>query len=225
MPVNSIPKSAFTFIRKLAKNNNREWFNANKTKFKEEEQHVKDFFSSVLDGMDSFDSIEDMRVNRIYRDIRFSKDKTPYKNHFAGGFRRATKRRRGGYYLHLQPGNSLVAGGFWGPNKDDLLRIRRELEIDAAPLIKIMNHRRFKSHFGAIQGEGVKSAPRGFPKDHPHIDLIRKKQFYFVHHFTNEEVHGPEFRKKVLTSFKLLIPYFDYMSEVLTTDLNGESIL
>ncbi len=225
MSVQTIPKSTFTFLKKLNKNNNRQWFNAHKDGFKKEEQYVKDFYASIRDGMEKFDHIEHHRVHRIYRDIRFSKDKTPYKSHFSGGFKRATNFRRGGYYLHLEPGNSLVAGGFFGPNKDDLLRIRREIEIDAAPLITIMNKPSFKKHFGEIQGDGVKTAPKGFSRDHSHIELLRKKQFYFVHHFNDKEVFGQDFSKKVLVSFKLLIPYFDFMSETLTTDLNGQSII
>ena len=222
--MNNIPKQAFTFLNKLAKNNNREWFTDNKSTYQELHEQVKEFYRTVREEMEKYDVIEDMRVHRIYRDVRFSKDKTPYKSHFSGGFTRAGKFRRGGYYLHLQPGNSFVAGGFWAPHKDDLLRVRKEIELDAKPLIKIINKAAFKKHFGEIQGEGVKSAPRGFPKDHQHIELLRLKQYYFSHHFTNQEVYDPGFAKQVAKSFKLLIPYFDFMTEVLTTDLNGQVI-
>jgi uncharacterized protein (TIGR02453 family) len=222
--MNSIPKSTFTFLNKLENNNNREWFAANKETYQKEHDQIKEFYQSIYDGMQAFDVIEDMRVHRIYRDIRFSKDKTPYKTHFSGGFTRAGKFRRGGYYLHLQPGNSFLAGGFWGPNKEDLARIRQEIDIDVAPLLSIMKKPTFKKTFGSIQGEALKTAPRGYPKDHSHVDLLRMKQYYFMHNFTNEEVHGTEFKKKVLATFKLLIPYFDYMSEVLSTDMNGELI-
>ena len=222
--MNSIPKSSFTFLNKLAKNNNRDWFTENKPVYQAEHEQIKSFFQTVNEELEKFDVIEKMRVHRIYRDVRFSKDKTPYKIHFSGGFTRAGKFRRGGYYLHLQPGNSFLAGGFWSPNKDDLLRVRKEIELDAKPLIKIIKKSAFKKHFGEIQGEGVKSAPRGFPKDHPHIELLRMKQYYFSHQFSNKEVHDPKFATNVAKSFKLLIPYFNYMTEVLTTNLNGEVV-
>ncbi len=222
--MNSIPKSTYSFLRQLEKNNNREWFAENKPIYIKEYEHVKAFFESVRIGLEAFDEIEDVRIHRIYRDIRFSKDKTPYKNHFSGGFRRAGKFRRGGCYLHLEPGNSFVAGGFWSPNKEDLLRLRKELDLDAKPLMKILNKASFKNHFGTLRGEGVKSAPRGFSKDHPNIDLIRKKQFYVVHHFKNSEVHDARFKEAIIKSYKLMLPYFDYMTEVLTTNLDGEVI-
>lgn len=222
--MSNIPKSAFTFLNQLKKNNNREWFTEHKPAYQKAHSAIKDFFNSVRDGLDRFDEIEEVKVQRIYRDIRFSKDKTPYKTHFSGGFRRAGKYRRGGFYVHLEPGNSLVGGGFYAPNKEDLLRYRKEVEVDAEPLLKIINKTAFKKHFGELQGEELKSAPRGFAKDHPHIDLIRKKSFYFFHRFTNKEVHDITFEKEVLKTFKLIMPYFDYMSEVLTTDLNGERI-
>ena len=222
--MNSISKSTFTFLNKLAKNNNREWFADHKPTYQEEYESIKSFFESVRMEMEKFDVIEDMRVHRIYRDIRFSKDKTPYKSHFSGGFKRAGKFRRGGYYLHIEPKNTFVAGGFWAPKKEDLLRVRKEIELDAKPLINIINKAAFKKQFGEIQGEGLKTAPRGFAKDHPDVDLLRMKNYYFTHYFTNQEVHAPDFPKTVAKTFKALIPYFDYMTEVLTTDLNGEVI-
>jgi len=222
--VSGIQKSTFTFLNKLAKNNNREWFTEHKETYTKEYEHVKEFFQDVQTGMEKFDVLEDMRVHRIYRDIRFSKDKTPYKKHFSAGFKRAGKFRRGGYYLHLQPGNSFIAGGFWSPNKEDLLRVRKEIELDAKPLIKILNRATFKKHFGEIRGEGVKSAPRGFDKNHPHIELLRMKQYYFTHEFSNKEVHDKSFSKNVCDSYKKLLPYFDYMSEILTTNMDGEVI-
>ena len=222
--MNYVPKSAFSFLNKLNKNNNRTWFTENKSTYKEQHEIINAFYAQLQLEMEKYDVIEDMRVHRIYRDVRFSKDKTPYKTHFSGGFKRAGKFRRGGYYLHLQPKNSFVAGGFWAPNKEDLLRVRKEIELDAKPLIKILNKPPFKNHFGSIQGEGVKSAPRGFAKDHPHIELLRMKQYYFSHKFSNAEVHADDFAKQVAKSFKLLLPYFDFMTEVLTTDMNGEVI-
>jgi len=223
----TIPKSAFSFLTELGKNNNREWFNENKPKFKEQEAIVKSFFNHLMEEMNEHDDIETVKVFRIYRDIRFSKDKTPFKKSLSGSFKRATPSLRGGYYLHLEPGATMIGGGFWNPSKEDLYRIRKEFEMDDEPMRKIMKSNKFKEFFGqhGLHGEELKSAPRDFDKDHPAIDLIRKKSFIVRRDFTDKEVHAKDFLDQANQTFKAMRPYFDYMSEVLTTNLNGESLL
>ena len=163
---------------------------------------------------------------RIYRDVRFSKDKTPYKTHFGGSFHRTKPKLRGGYYLHIAPNNeSFIATGFWEPNKDDLLRIRKEFEMDDIEIRKIISNKAFKNVWGELIGDELKSAPRNFDKEHKAIDLIRKKQHIFTKKYTDKEVLEKDFLKDVTNSFKVIRPYFDYMSDVLTTNLNGESII
>lgn len=220
-----ITKELFTYLSKLEKNNNRDWFNKNKASYLQYHAEVKNLFQDVHDQLAKQDQIESHKLMRIYRDIRFSKDKTPFKPRFAGSFKRATPALRGGYFLNIQPGASIVGGGFYGPNPKDLKRIREELEMDATPLRQIINEPKFSHVFGSLLGEEVKTAPRGFSADHDAIDLIRKKQFYVMHQFTDEEVMSPDFSSKVVEVYKTILPFFDYMSEVLTTDLNGESIL
>ncbi|MBX2844571.1 MAG: DUF2461 domain-containing protein [Saprospiraceae bacterium] len=227
MPQTHIPSSTFTFLNQIKKNNNREWFNAHKAAFKKEADYVKDFFQCLLDEMNQHDQIEKLKVFRIYRDVRFSKDKSPYKTNFSGGFSRATAALRGGYYVHLEPGNSFVGGGFYGPEKHDLLRIRQEIAADDQPIRKLLKSKKVKAYFGGAfnAGDTLKTAPKGFDKDHPAIDLLRMKSFTFTRSFTNKEVHSKDFLVEVNTTLKALRPYFDYMSEVLTTDLNGRSLL
>jgi uncharacterized protein (TIGR02453 family) len=221
-----ISKSALTFLEDLSQNNNREWFNAHKTTYKTHEKEAKLFYESILGKLRETDEIDNYKLMRIYRDVRFSKDKTPYKARFAGSFKRSTEALRGGYFLNIEPGNCLVGGGFYGPSPQDLLRIRKELEIDASELKAIIESEKFKTVFpNGIEGEGVKTAPKGFDKNDEAIELIRKKQFYVMKSFTNEELLSPEFENKVVEVFVTLRPFFDYMSEVLTTNLNGESVL
>ncbi|MGW9686220.1 DUF2461 domain-containing protein [Flagellimonas sp. 2504JD1-5] len=220
-----ISKETFGILKELAQNNNKEWFEKNKPIFKQHEAHVKSFFASLQELMNLHDEIEKMKMFRIYRDVRFSKDKTPYKTHFAGSFSRMGSRLRGGYYLQLKPGGSFAATGFWGPEKKDLFRIRKELEMDATDFRKVINEKSFKQIWGDLIGEEVKSAPKGFDKEHPNIDLIKKKQFIFVRHFSDSEVHSKDFIGEVDKSFKAIRPYFDLMSDILTTNLNGESLL
>ena len=222
----SIPKETLAFLNKLSKNNNRDWFNDNKPEFKTIESKVKSAYNHLGELMNVHDQIEKTKIFRIYRDVRFSKNKLPYKTHFGGSFARKKPELRGGYYLHIQPNNeSFIATGFWEPNKEDLLRIRKEFEMDDSEMRAILNDKTFKSTWGDFVGEELKTAPKGFDKEHPAIDLIRKKQYIFVKKYTDKEVLADDFLDQVNTAFIQIRPYFDYMSDVLTTNLNGESLL
>lgn len=223
--MNHIKKETLQFLEKLKANNNRDWFTENKIVFTEHQDSVKSFFNEVAKNLNKTDNIEGHKVYRIYRDVRFSKDKTPYKGRFAGAFTRATSALRGGYYLNIEPGNSIAGGGFYSPNPEDLLRIRKEFELDDFEIREILNKKGFKKMFGSIIGHEVKTAPRGFAKDHKALDLIRKKQFILIREFTDEEVLQPNFIKEVEKTYKTIRPFFDFMSDVLTTNLNGESVL
>jgi uncharacterized protein (TIGR02453 family) len=221
-----LDKSVFTFLKAIEQNNNRDWFAEHKAEYVKAHEHFKAFAEAINAGMQKQDHIEKMKLFRIYRDVRFSKNKAPYKSSFSGGFSRAGKALRGGYYFHLQPGgNSMVGGGFWHPEAPDLKRIREEIAVDAAPLRKILNSANFKKHFGKLEGEQLKTAPKGYPKDHPDIDLLRYKSFIVTKHFTDKEVTSPGFAEEILKYFKATRPFFDYMSEVLTTDTNGVSLI
>lgn len=220
-----ISKEAFGFLKDLANNNTKDWFNANKSTFKKHEADVKSFYENLKERLNDHDEIEKMKMFRIYRDVRFSKDKTPYKAHFAGSFSRLGARLRGGYYLHLKPGGTFIATGFWDPNKEDLFRIRKEFEMDATDFRKIIEDKNFKAIWGELQGDGVKTAPKGFDKEHQNIDLIKRKQFIFVRNFSDKEALSKDFIDDVDKSFQAIRPYFDLMSDILTTNLNGESLL
>ena len=219
-----LTKSTFEFLDLLTKNNNRDWFTENKKRFETENNLAKAFFTEVYTDLEKIDSLEKMQVFRIYRDVRFSKNKLPYKNHFSVGFSRTKPMLRGGYYLHIEPGESFVGGGFWEPNAVDLNRIRKEFEMDDEEIRTIIADETFKKFFGELKGEELKTAPKGFDKTHLAIDLIRKKQYLLTRSFSDKEVLAPNFQEEVLATFQAMRPFFDYMSEVLSTDLNGESI-
>lgn len=218
-------KNVLQFLDQLAKNNHKEWFTANKDQYTEAIDTYKSLITEVEKGLGVKDGLESAKVMRIYRDVRFSKDKTPYKNSFGGGFTRATKRRRGGYYLHIQPGASFIGGGFWDPEANDLKRIREEFAMDGTTIKKYTEDPTFKAYFGQITGESLKKAPKGFDPDNPNIELIRMKQYLITRPLTDAEVMASDFPQKVIDTFVAMIPFFDYMSDVLTTNLNGESIL
>lgn len=224
----TIPKSSFDFLAKIKKNNNRDWFNAHKDQFLKEQSYIETFADSLLIELNSHDVIETVNgkksLHRIYRDTRFSKEKTPYKTNWSGSFKRATKHRRGGYYFHIEAGNSFIAGGFWSPSPEDLKRIREDFTFDDTPLRKILKSKIFINTFGVLQGEQLKTTPKGFDADSKAIDLLRYKQFLVIRKFTDKEVLDPCFFKEASLTLKNMRPFFDYMSEVLTTDINGIEI-
>ncbi|MDR6764093.1 uncharacterized protein (TIGR02453 family) [Flavobacterium sp. 2755] len=224
-----IPKSSLDFLYQLKQNNNKPWFEENKPKYLIELNHIETFAEALLQELSKTDVLETQSgkrsVYRIYRDIRFSKDKTPFKAYWGGSYKRATSARRGGYYFHIEKGNTSLIGGFWGPNAADLKRIRSEFAHDPETFKKILNSKSFKSTFGVLQGEQLKTVPKGFDKDHEAIDLLRFKQYLIIKRFTDEEVLSPQFLELALETFQNMRPFFDYMSEVLSTDINGASVL
>ncbi|MEO9533602.1 MAG: DUF2461 domain-containing protein [Crocinitomicaceae bacterium] len=224
-----IQKSTFEFLNKLKKNNDRDWFNTNKKEYLSCHENMIGFAENLLSKMNEHDNIENQNgkkcLHRIYRDTRFSKDKTPYKTNFSGGFKRATQELRGGYYFHIQPGNCFLGGGFWGPNSEDLKRIREEIDLNADEFYSTLNSKTFKDTFGEIRGERLKTSPKGYDKDHPAIDLLQLKQFIVKKDFTDKEVLSESFADEANQVFKNMRPFFDFMSLTLTTNSNGESIL
>ncbi|MEZ5044955.1 MAG: DUF2461 domain-containing protein [Saprospiraceae bacterium] len=229
MPKVTIPASVFKFIEELKENNDRTWFAANKKRFQTEQAYLIAFADALITEMNKHDNIEtasgQQSLFRIYRDTRFSKDKTPYKTHFSGSLSRATKLLRGGYYFHIEPGASFLGGGFWGPTSEDLKRIREDIAFDDKPLRKIISDPTFVKTFETLKGDTVKTAPKGFDKDHPAIDLLRHKQFVISRAFTDKAVMSPDFLQEVVQTFCNMRPFFDYMSDVLTTDANGLPIV
>lgn len=220
-----IETTTLKFLKDLAKNNDRNWFLAHKDQYEVALDNVKKFKDEVVKGLNKKDVVEDGRVFRIYRDVRFSKDKAPYKNNLGTHFTRATKARRGGYYLHLEPGKSFAAGGFWAPEPADLKRIRDEFSHDTKTIRKIIAQKKFIDYFGQINGDELKTAPSGYDREHPAIDLIRKKQYTLSRKFTDKEVTSPDFAKEVVLTYEAMRPFLDYMSDILTTDVNGQKML
>ena len=216
--------SSVSFFKKLKKNNNRDWFAENKPKFKELELEIKAFGEELKDRLNEFDNVDRFKLFRIYRDIRFSKDKTPFKTHFGLYWNRLKPLLRGGYYLHISPNNNFLACGFWDPNPKDLYRIRKEFLHDANEFRKILKSKEIYSNWGNLEGTELKTAPRNFDKNHPDIDLIRKKQFVFKINYSDKEVLEKRFIDKIELSLKAIRPFLNYMTDILITDENGESL-
>ena len=142
-----IKKKVLTFLLNLKENNNRDWFAENKKRFDTTQKAMNFFFNEIGDALGKIDSIESTQIFRIYRDVRFSKNKLPYKINFSAGYKRTKPMLRGGYYLHIENEGSFIGGGFWEPNGEDLLRIRKEIELDASELRAIIAQDSFKKYF------------------------------------------------------------------------------
>jgi len=219
----------FQYLSDLKEHNSREWFQQNRDRYDHAHERMVAFADRLLEEMRKFDHIETVSgkksLFRIYRDVRFSKDKKPYKTSWSGSFKRATKALRGGYYFHIEPGNTFLAGGFFGPNPEDLRHIRNQIDLEDEPLKEVLNARKLKEYFGKMIGEKVKTAPQGFSKDHPSIDLLKHKQFLLKHTFNDSEALLPDFYQSIARGFEKMLPFFNVMSEYLTTDLNGNSLI
>lgn len=217
-------QSVFDFLSALQNNNNREWFAENKEVYEDAKNQAYSFFESLANELSKIDEFSKFKMYRIYRDVRFSTDKSPYKNHFGGIFMRLQPHNRGSFYVHLEPGNSFIGGGFWSPNKDDLQRIRKGIEVESN-FQDLLDETKLKKEFGGLFGEALKTAPKGFDKEHPRIDLIRYKQFLLKKDFSDKSVFSPNFIDEVVNGYKTMQPFYMYLTDVLTTDANGESIL
>ncbi|MEM8485416.1 MAG: DUF2461 domain-containing protein [Bacteroidota bacterium] len=224
-----ITQYSFDFLLALRGNNDRAWFEENRSTYEQSHAEALCFAETVMQALSAFDVMEPRSprktIYRIYRDIRFSKDKTPYKVYWGGSFKRAGASRRGGMAFHIEPGNTYIGGGFWGPNKDDLLHLRRQIAADAEPLRDVLEGKAFKKFFGSMEGQKLKTAPKGFDKTHPDIDLLNHKQFLVKHTYTDSDVLAEGFEQQVAMGFSKMLPFLEVMTGYLTTDMNGESLL
>jgi uncharacterized protein (TIGR02453 family) len=218
-------KNVLQFLQQLKENNNKEWFTANKKTFDEAQKVFKQLMEKVGEEFGKYDMVEKPKVFRIYRDVRFSPDKTPYKNNFGSYLERSTKLKRGGYYLHISPGESFVGGGFWQPEPNDLKRIRDEFASDHLTINKIISDPIFQKYFTKLDGEALKRPPKGYDPSLPAIELIKHKGFVATYKLSDKEIMAKDFHLLVADVFKSLVPFHDYMSEVLTTNVNGELIV
>ncbi len=199
---------------------------ANRSWYLEVKENVKSFSQALEQKINEVDVIERVKISRINRDIRFSPNKNPYKDFMWCHYIRFGRERRGGFIFCIEPGGlSFSGGGFYSPNKEDLLRIRKEFTIDTKTIHTVLGNSDFKNVFGSLKGERVKTVPRGFDKDVDNIELVRMKQFYASRNYTDDEVVRADFLDRIYESYTAIRPFFDYMSEVLTTNLNGERII
>jgi len=183
-----ISKKTFSFLKDLAENNNREWFTENKYRYEEAKVEILAFTEKLLSFMKLYDSTlitttAAMCQSRIYRDVRFSKNKTPYKTNFGIIIAQNGKKSVGScYYLHIQPNESFAAGGYWMPEAEHLKKIRQEIDYNASELNSILTKPTFVKTFGELSKEDkLKTRPKGFEIDNPQIELLKLKSYTVSH--------------------------------------------
>lgn len=224
-----IDRSTLRFLADLAKHNDdRDRFEAHRPQYQAAMANMRSFADALIQRMNRHDKIATANgkeaMFRIYNNRRFHKDRPLYKDHLGGGLARVKPALRGGYYFEIKPGGSLIACGFWAPEAEELKRIRMDMLYEHEAWNKILRGKALRSRWGELQGEQLKTAPQGFPKDHPATPLLRFKQLYFSRAFTDQEVLAPDFADAVNAHFKAIRPWFDHLSEVLTTDENGNPL-
>ena len=214
--------AAFRFLHALSKNNNREWFEKRKPTYLAIKSDFEEFVAGLLTEMIKFDeSLAGLNPKkltfRIYRDVRFSKDKRPYKNNLSAGFSSRGKMvEEPGYYLHIQNGRSFIAGGMWMPNPENLAKIRQEIDYNGDKFLKILNDRKFKKLFRSLDPDDrLKTAPKGYAADHPLIDLLKNKSFIVSHTFSDKEVMDKKFLKQVAGAARTLKPLNDFLGQAI----------
>lgn len=223
MATKNVTKSAFTrqtlaFLHDLVQNNNREWFQANRSRYDAAKEELCGVVERVLTGMSAFEPLANTAVKdcifRINRDIRFSKDKAPYKQNLA--FAIGPGGRHSGridYYVHIQPGNqSFLGAGMWQPTPTNLAKFRQEVDYNVEELKQIIEADDFRAYFPEAHGEVMKTTPKGYPPDHPEIALLRRKELFFIHRFTDKDVLKAGFADEVVRGSRILKPYCDFLN-------------
>lgn len=206
-----------SFLSELAQNNSKEWMDANKARYQEVKSafldDVRDILFALAEWEPGLAMLEPKQcVFRQNRDVRFSKNKDPYKNNMGAYFSVGGKKSDNpGYYLHLQPGASFIAGGLWMPQPAILKAIRQEIDYSGAELAAILADKKFKARFPELKGEQLKTTPKGFAADHPHLDLLRYKSFIVSTPLDDAAINNRAFVAKALESFKAMKPLVDYL--------------
>jgi uncharacterized protein (TIGR02453 family) len=217
-----IQQSTLDFLKKLKKNNNKEWFDKHKGDYEAAKEDLTAFIEKVIASIGAFDpSVKHLTPKdcmfRIYRDVRFAKDKTPYKSHLGAYISGRGKKSNGpGYYLHIQPGNSFLAGGLWVPPSNELSAVRQEIDYNHEEFEAILKEKNFKKYFKNLdQGEKLKTLPKGYDKDHPAIELLKLKSFTVTYKVDDKIISSKEFLKHSTTVFKAMKPLHDFLDRAL----------
>jgi uncharacterized protein (TIGR02453 family) len=219
-----LQSSTIKFLKDLKKNNNKPWFDANRNKYEDAKKDFGNFIQSIIDKHSKKDSsIKELKAKdcmfRINRDIRFSKDKTPYKSNMGASINRGGKKSiYAGYYFHLEPGESFAGGGIWIPLPPELKKVRQEIDYNLNEFKKIVGSKKFKSVYGELyKGEDVSlvKVPQGFEKDNPAAEFLKLKSFLAMKKLKESDISSKELEKQVLEAFDALQPLVLFINQAL----------
>ncbi|MCD4795116.1 MAG: DUF2461 domain-containing protein [Bacteroidales bacterium] len=215
-------QSILNFLTELKVNNNREWFQDNKPVFEDAKNSFEEFVNILILKIKEFDNTIDVSsakecIFRIYRDVRFSKNKEPYKPNFGAYIAKGGRKSEfAGYYIHIESGASFAGGGIYCPQPKVLKSVRDDIYNDSSNIKKIISEPTFKTVFPEMYGEKLKTAPRGFPKDFPDIQLLNYKSYTVNKNLTNEDLTAGDFLDNLLSIFKTQKLFNDYLNGVIT---------
>ena len=211
----------FDFLKKIEQNNDREWFSENKNLYESALANVQDLVSELIKGISSFDSSIGNQeakkcIYRIYRDVRFSPDKRPYKTHFGAYIVPGGKQsNNAGYYIHIQDNMSMVSGGIWCPESQLLKKIREEIYYAPEELVQIVENKEFKAAFGGLmEQDSLKKPPRNYPADFQHIKLLQYRHYCVEKFVTNADVLEEDYVKNCIKTCKIMYPFITYLNMV-----------
>lgn len=216
-----IEKSTLAFLSDLKKNNDKEWFDRNRKRYQDAKENFEGFVQDVIDEIVAIEPVmkgleAKSCIFRINRDIRFSNDKSPYKTNFGAFIVRGGRKngdRFAGYYLHVEPGDGMLAGGAYIPPAPWLSAIREKVSEEPGKFLKIIHDPQFIKLFGSIQGEKLKSAPRDYDKVHPMIEFLKHKSFLAVNSPSDNKLTDPRFFEYVITVFRAMKPLNDFLND------------
>jgi len=217
----TIRKSTLDFLNQIKFNNNRDWFLKNHPIYLEARENFESFVQKLIDQIIEFEPImKGLEVKscvyRFNRDIRFSNDKSPYKTHFGAFIVKGGKKngdKYGGYYFHIEPGASIIAGGAYMPPAQWLSAIREKIDEEPDRFIKIINSKEFIRFFGQLTGEKLKKAPKGFPPDHPNVDLLKFKSYLVVNEVSDKLVLSDKYFEHTVNVMKAMKPLNDFLND------------
>ena len=213
-------KKIVDFLTHLKENNNRDWFHANKSTYIEAKERFDTYINLLIPKVKEIDPGVDVNeakecTFRIYRDVRFSKNKEPYKTNFGGYINKGGRKSKyAGYYLHVEPNKSFIGAGIYMPRGDDLRAVREEIHKDPETFKKLINNEEFKKYFPELWGEKLKTAPRGFPKDFEDIDLLRYKSYTALHYIKDSDLLSDNFFDYVYKVFSVQYKFNKYFNDI-----------
>lgn len=214
-----IKASTISFLKALKENNDREWFDKNRERYEDAKDDHRLFIDEVIKDFSKVNpKLKGLTakecVFRIYRDVRFSKNKDPYKTNMGAGINPGGKKMEmAGVYIHIEPGKSFIAGGRWMPDAPTIKAIRQEIDYNLPQFKKIIFDKNFVKQFGTLEDEKLKTAPKGYPKDHPEIELLKYTSYIVSRELDDKLIQSKDLIKELALAYKTMLPFLNFLNE------------